>query len=66
MGINVRVQKVKQQKAILCFTADMEKDLKECMRCKYFHGNNHRCIKEKCCEDMEKAETGKTIVSNEL
>lgn len=26
----------------------LERDLKDCMKCKYFWGNNHRCINNKC------------------
>jgi hypothetical protein len=30
-----------------------DKDLKDCMRCKYFWGNNSRCIQNKCCKETE-------------
>lgn len=37
----------------------LERDLKSCMRCKFFYGNNNRCINNKKCSgritDKQKA-----------
>lgn len=51
MGINVKVQKATKLKDIVVEEAKLEKDLKSCMRCKYFHGNNRQCILKKCIKE---------------
>lgn len=40
MGINVRVQDAPKQKGIIAAQVKLEKDLRDCMRCKFFYGNN--------------------------
>lgn len=32
----------------------LERDLKDCMKCKYFWGNNNRCINNKCYRERKK------------
>lgn len=44
MGINVKVQKSPKPIEIITAEARLERDLKSCMRCRYFHGNNRQCI----------------------
>lgn len=54
MGINVRVQKAPKPKDAIYAQVKLEKDLKSCMRCKFFYGNSSQCIAKKCVkEDME-------------
>ena len=38
----------------------LERDLKDCMKCKYFWGNNNRCINNKCYREKKKPEIKKT------
>lgn len=54
MGINVKVQKSPKPTDIVVTEAKLEKDLKSCMRCKYFYGNNHQCILKKCVKEEKK------------
>lgn len=54
MGINVKVQKSPKPRDIVTAEAKLEKDLKSCMRCKYFHGNNHQCILKECVKEDKK------------
>lgn len=57
MGINVRVQKSPKPRDIVTAEAKLERDLKSCMRCRYFHGNNRQCIAKECVkEEMKKPE----------
>lgn len=37
----------------------LAKDLKNCMRCKYFWGNDIRCIRKKCYKEEKKPVTNK-------
>ena len=39
----------------------LERDLKDCMKCKYFWGNNHRCINNKCYREKKKPEIKKPV-----
>lgn len=60
MGINTKgfaKKRSKQKKADP--KERLERDLRSCMRCKFFYGNNNRCIKNKKCSsrmtDKQKA-----------
>ena len=48
MGINVRVQDAPKQRGIIAAQVKLEKDLRDCMRCKFFYGNNSQCLAKKC------------------
>jgi len=57
VGINVRVQKAPKKTNYVVAEVKLEKDLKSCMRCRFFHGNNRQCIAKQCVkEDIEKPE----------
>ena len=57
MGINVKIQKSPKPIDIVTAEARLERDLKSCMRCRYFHGNNRQCIVKKCVkEDVKQPE----------
>lgn len=50
MGINIKGSgKKKSQKKETDPKEKLERDLKSCMQCKFFFGNNNRCIKNKEC-----------------
>lgn len=51
MGINVRVQKSPKPLEIIVAQANLERDLKSCMRCRFFCGNNSQCIAKKCVKE---------------
>lgn len=51
MGINVRIQKAPKQKAAIVAEAKLEKDLRSCMHCRFFYGNNSQCIAKKCVKE---------------
>ena len=54
MGINIRAQKSPKSKNIITVEARLERDLRNCMRCRHFHGNNRQCIAMRCVkEDMK-------------
>lgn len=48
MGINVRVQKSPKPLDVIEVQAKLERDLRSCMRCRFFYGNNRQCIVKKC------------------
>ncbi len=52
MEINVRVQKPVKQEKIVWFYAKQDKDLQECLHCRYFYGNSRRCIAQHCTKKM--------------
>lgn len=53
MGVNVKVQKSPKPKDIVTAEVRLEQDLKSCMRCRYFYGNNRQCIAKKCVKEQE-------------
>lgn len=42
MGINVRVQKSPKPLDVIEVQAKLERDLRSCMRCRFFYGNNRQ------------------------
>lgn len=50
MGINVKVQKSPKPSEIIVAQASLERDLRECMKCKFFYGNKSQCLAKKVCE----------------
>ena len=57
MGINVRVQDAPKQSGIIAAQVNLEKDLKDCMRCRFFYGNNSQCLAKKCVREESKPES---------
>lgn len=60
MGINTKKSAGKSPKQKKADPKErLERDLRSCMRCKFFYGNNNRCINNKKCSgkmtDREKA-----------
>ena len=53
MGINVRVQKSPKPLDVIEVQAKLERDLRSCMRCRFFYGNNRQCIAKKCVKEDE-------------
>lgn len=51
MGINVRVQKSPKPLDVIEVQAKLERDLRSCMRCRFFYGNNRQCIAKKCVKE---------------
>lgn len=60
MGINVRTQKSVKPVEMVMVRTSLEKDLKSCMKCRYFYGNNSQCLVKNCIrEDIGKGTIGK-------
>lgn len=55
MGINVRVQNAPKPSTVIVTQVELEKDLKSCMRCKFFYGNNSQCLGKKCVREESKS-----------
>lgn len=55
MGINVSVQKSPKAKDIISASVKLERDLKGCMRCRFFYGNNSQCIANRCIKENLKS-----------
>ncbi len=56
MGINVRVQNAPKLSGIIAAQVKLEKDLRSCMRCRFFYGNNSLCLAKKCVKEESKPE----------
>ena len=54
MGINVRVQNYKETKEIPSFEAKLERDLRSCMKCRFFYGHNSQCVANECVKEVKK------------
>lgn len=60
MGV-VQKKFSRQRKHQLSAEEKLDRDLKACMKCKYFWGNNHRCINKKCYREKKKTEIKKPV-----
>ncbi len=56
MGINVRGRDIPKQSGMIAAQVKLEKDLKICMRCEFFYGNNSQCLAKKCVKEESKPE----------
>lgn len=56
MGINVKVQKSPKPKDVIKAQVKLERDLKSCMQCRFFYGNNSQCLAKKCVKEEKKPE----------
>ena len=56
MGINVRMQNAPKLDGIIAAQVKLEKDLKSCMNCKFFYGNNSQCLAKKCIGEESRSE----------
>lgn len=54
MGINVKIRTFRKSTDAILKQVNLEKELKSCMRCKYFYGNNSQCISKKCVREGNK------------
>ncbi len=52
MGINVTVRKYPKQKDVITAEAALERDIRSCMRCRFFH-HSRRCIANECIKTAE-------------
>ena len=52
MGINVKVRKYPKAKDVITAEALLERDIRSCMRCRFFH-NSRQCIASKCVKMSE-------------
>lgn len=57
MGVNVKVEKAPKQKDVITAEAKLERDLRSCMRCRFFYGNQQQCIAKKCIRDEVQTKT---------
>lgn len=56
MGINVRVQNASKSSVDIIAQVKLEKDLRSCMRCRFFYGNNSQCLAKECVKEERKPE----------
>lgn len=56
MGINIKVKNAPKPLDAITVQAKLERDLKSCMRCRFFYGNNSQCIAKQCVREEKKPE----------
>lgn len=54
MEINVRIQHFSKPGGTIAAQIKLEEDLRSCMRCKFFCGNNIQCIVKKCVKEEDR------------
>lgn len=61
MGINQKKNKSKKLDKAERERKRFDRELRDCMHCKFFWGNNHRCAMNKCCKTKQETVTEKKI-----
>ena len=61
MGINVRVQNAPKSDGIIATQVILENDLRSCMQCRFFYGNNSQCLVKKCVKEESKPEIAEQL-----
>lgn len=61
MGINQKKNKSKKLDKVERERRRFDRALRDCMHCKFFWGNNHRCAMNKCCKTNQETVTEKKI-----
>lgn len=56
MGIDVRVQNAPKLDEIIAAQVKLEEDLRNCMSCRFFYGNNSQCLAKKCIKEESRPE----------
>jgi len=56
VGINVKMQNPRKEDNAIRAYVELEKDLRSCMRCKFFYGSNRQCLAKKCVKEESKRE----------
>ncbi len=51
MEISVKVQKSQKLRDAIKVKAQLERDLKSCMQCRFFYGNSRQCIAKRCVKE---------------
>lgn len=54
MGTNQKKNKSKKPDKAERERKRFDRELRDCMHCKFFWGNNHRCVINKCCKANQK------------
>lgn len=61
MGINQKRNKVNKSDKSSNRQKKLDRELRECMRCKHFWGNNHQCMLKKCYKESQKPKEQKKL-----
>ena len=61
MGINQKRSRTKKQDKATLEKRRFDRELRECMHCKYFWGNNHQCLLNKCSKSQNVYKKEKSI-----
>lgn len=56
-GIGVRIRKPGKRKNLTVFEVKAEKDIKQCMQCRFFYGSSRQCIAKECVKKLRQKET---------
>ncbi len=54
MGINIRVQNPPKPLDVISAQVKLERDLRSCMRCRFFYGSGSQCLAKKCVREEKK------------
>ena len=55
----------KHKQEVLSPKQQLDKDLKSCMKCKFFWGNNHQCSLKRCYKEKKKPIIQNTVKKSE-
>lgn len=56
-GISVRIRNPGKRRNLAAFEVKVEKDIKQCMQCRFFYGSSRQCIAKECVKKLRQKET---------
>ena len=56
-AVSVRIRKPRKHRNLTVFEVNAEKDIKQCMQCRFFYGSSRQCIAKECVKKPQQKET---------
>ena len=56
-AVSVRIRKPRKHRNLTVFEVNAEKDIKQCMQCRFFYGRSRQCIAKECVKKPQQKET---------
>jgi len=56
-AISVKIRKPGKRRNLTAFEVKTDKDIKQCMQCRFFYGSSRQCIAKECVKKPRQKET---------
>lgn len=56
-AVSVRIRKPRKHRNLTSFEVGIDKDIKQCMQCRFFYGSSRQCIAKECVKKPRQSES---------